>query len=178
MKVYIALLRGINVGGHKKVPMAELREVLTTSGLENVQTYIQSGNVIFQSSEENKVKLEAIINKAINAHFGFDIPVLVRSKEEIKAILDDCPFPEEKKVVSYFIMLSETPKKDLIDETSKQILPNEEFVITNNCVYIFYALGAGKAKLGINWFEKKLKVKATARNYRTMAKLIDMSTAL
>ncbi len=178
MKVYIALLRGINVGGHKKVPMAELREVLTTSELENVQTYIQSGNVIFQSSEENKVKLEAIINKAINAHFGFDVPVLVRSKEEIKAILDDCPFPEEKKVVSYFIMLSETPKKDLIDETSKQILPNEEFVITNNCVYIFYALGAGKAKLGINWFEKKLKVKATARNYRTMAKLIDMSTAL
>ncbi len=178
MKVYIALLRGINVGGHKKVPMAELREVLTTSGLENVQTYIQSGNVIFQSSEENKVKLEAIINKAINAHFGFNVPVLVRSKEEIKAILDDCPFPEEKKVVSYFIMLSETPKKDLIDETSKQILPNEEFVITNNCVYIFYALGAGKAKLGINWFEKKLKVKATARNYRTMAKLIDMSTAL
>ncbi len=177
MKVYIALLRGINVGGHKKVPMAELREVLTTSGLENVKTYIQSGNIIFQSSQEDKGKLEVLIHKAIMTRFGFDVPILVRSKEEVKAILDDCPFSEEKKVVSYFIMLSETPEKNLIDETAKQIFPNEEFVITNNCIYIFYALGAGKAKLGINWFEKKLKVKATARNYRTMAKLIEMTIA-
>ena len=174
MNVYIALLRGINVGGHKKVPMAELREVLTKSGLKNVQTYIQSGNVIFQSSEENKDKLEAVINKAINTHFGFDIPVLVKSKEEIKAILEDSPFPEEKKITSYFIMLSETPEKDIIDEISKQIFPNEEFVITKNCVYIFYTLGAGKAKLGVNWFEKKLKVKATGRNYRTIVKLLSL----
>ncbi len=176
MNIYIALLRGINVGGHKKVPMAELREVLTNSGLKNVQTYIQSGNVIFQSSEENIDKLEAVINRTINTHFGFDIPVLVKSKEEIKAVLEDCPFPEKKKITSYFIMLSETPEKDFIDEISKQIFPNEEFVITKNCVYIFYTLGAGKAKLGINWFEKKLKVKATARNYRTMAKLINLAT--
>ena len=175
MKTYIALLRGINVGGHKKVPMAELRGLLTKSGLKNVLTYIQSGNVIFQSSEANKGKLKAIINKTITARFGFDIPVLVKSKEEIKAILDNCPFPEEKKGVSYFIMLSEIPEKDLIDETSKQIFPEEEFIITKNCIYIFYALGAGKAKLGVNWFEKKLKVKATARNYRTMAKLLEMT---
>jgi uncharacterized protein (DUF1697 family) len=178
MKTYIALLRGINVGGHKKVPMAELRGLLTKSGLKNVLTYIQSGNVIFQSSEENKSKLEAVINEKINARFGFDIPVLVKSKEEIKAILDNCPFPDEKKVVSYFILLRDFPEKDLVDETSKQLFPKEVFIISKNCIYIFYALGAGRAKLGVNWFEKKLKVKATARNYRTMAKLIEMSTAL
>ena len=175
MTIYIVLLRGINVGGHKKVSMAELREVLTKSGLEKVQTYIQSGNVIFQSLEEDKDKLEAVINKTINTHFSFDIPVLVKSKEEIKAVLDGCPFPEEKKITSYFIMLGETPEKNFIDEVSKQIFPNEDFVITKNCIYIFYALGAGKAKLGVNWFEKKLKVKATARNYRTMVKLINLA---
>ena len=80
MKTYIALLRGINVGGHKKVSMAHLRDVLTKSGLENVKTYIQSGNVIFQSLKENKGELEVLIHNAIMAHFGFDVPILVRSK--------------------------------------------------------------------------------------------------
>jgi len=175
MKTYIALLRGINVGGHKKVPMAELRALLTKSGLEDVQTYIQSGNVIFQSSEADKGKLEISIHNSIKHHFDFDVPVLVRSKEEIETILDACPFPEEKKIASYFIMLSEAPEKNLIEEISKEILKGEEFIITKNCIYIFYALGAGKAKLGVNWFEKKLKVKATARNYRTMVKLLSLS---
>ncbi len=174
MKSYIALLRGINVGGHKKVPMAELRELLTKSGLENVNTYIQSGNVIFQSSEGNKAKLEAIIHKVILEQFGFEVPILVRSKDDIKTILEACPFPKEKKIESYYIMLNEAPKKNLVVEVSQQTFPNEEFIITNNCVYIFYTLGAGKAKLGINWFEKKLKVKATARNYRTMVKLLSL----
>lgn len=89
--------------------------------------------------------------------------------------MEDSPFPEEKKITSYFTMLSETPEKHFIDEVSKQIFPNEEFVITKSCIYIFYALGAGKAKSGVNWFEKKLKVKAKAQNYRTMAKLINLA---
>ncbi|WP_296380542.1 DUF1697 domain-containing protein [Winogradskyella sp.] len=175
MQTYIALLRGINVGGHKKVPMAELRELLTKSGLENVKTYIQSGNIIFQSLEANKGKLEAVIHKSIKDYFGFGVPILVRSKDEIETILNDCPFPEEKKVSGYFIMLSEIPEKNLMDETSKEVFSGEEFIITKNCVYIFYTLGAGKAKLGINWFERKLKVNATARNYRTMVKLLSLS---
>ena len=175
MKTYIALLRGINVGGHKKVPMAELRDVLTSSGLENVRTYIQSGNVIFQSSSHDKKALERIIKKSILDQFGFDVPVLVKTKDELLTIFNACPFQEEKKVESYFIMLSEFPEENLIAENSGQLFPKEEFVITKDCIYIFYALGAGKAKLGVNWFEKKLKVKATARNYRTVVKLLALS---
>jgi len=175
LKTYIALLRGINVGGHKKVPMAELRGLLTKFGLENVQTYIQSGNVIFQSSSNDSATLENNIQKSILDHFEFEVPVLVRTRDELSTIFNNCPFPEEKKVESYFIMLNEAPEKELIDEISQQIFPNEEFVTTNESVYIFYSLGAGKAKLGVNWFEKKLKVKATARNYRTMVKLLAMS---
>ena len=174
MKTYIALLRGINVGGHKKVPMAVLREVLTASGLENVKTYIQSGNVIFQSTNKDAKALEHNIQKTILNGFDFEVPVLVKSKEEIKTIIDNCPFPEEKKIASYFILLSQIPEKDLIDEISEYKALNEEFIIANNCVYIYYAFGAGKAKLGVNWFEKKLKVKATARNYRTMLKLLSL----
>lgn len=171
---YIALLRGINVGGHKKVPMAELRDLLTKSGLENVKTYIQSGNVIFQSAEENRSKIERHIKDAISNYFGFEVAILVTTKDDIDVILKACPFSEEKKIASYFILLSEPPKTSLVNVIAKEQLPNEEFIITNNCVYIYYALGAGKAKLGVNWFEKKLKVKATARNYRTMLKLLSL----
>ena len=78
MKTYIALLRGINVSGHKKVPMAELREILSKVGFVNVQTYIQSGNVIFQSIEEDTQKLTDIIQKEIKDHFGFEVPVLIK----------------------------------------------------------------------------------------------------
>lgn len=105
MKTYIALLRGINVGGHKKVPMADLRDVLTKSGRENLKTYIQSGNVIFQSLKEYKGELEVLMHNAIMAHVSFDVPILVRSTNEIISILEGCPFPEENKVYSYFIML-------------------------------------------------------------------------
>lgn len=175
MKTYIALLRGINVGGHKKVPMAELRELLTKAGLENVKTYIQSGNVLFQSKEINAKRLENKMRKAIMSHFGFDVSILVRSINEIESILNNCPFSEEKKVNSYFVILDEAPDNELTNEISEQVFPNEEFIITNNCIYIFYALGAGKAKLGVNWFERKLKITATARNYKTMLKLLSLS---
>ena len=175
MKTYIALLRGINVGGHKKVPMAELRELLTKSGLEKVQTYIQSGNVIFQSVEVNKNKLEAVIHNAITSHFGFEVPVLVRTREDIKTIFDDSPFLEEKKVNSYFTMLSEIPEKDLVDEASQKTYPNEEFVILKDCIYFFSAIGYGNAKFNLNFFERKLKINATSRNYKTMVKLLSLS---
>ncbi|MGB5419666.1 DUF1697 domain-containing protein [Algibacter sp.] len=178
MKTYIALLRGINVGGHKTIPMAELRELLAKEGLVNVQTYIQSGNVIFQALENNKSNLEAVIHKAINSYFGFDVPVLVKTHNDIKSILNSCPFSEKKKESSYFMMLNETPKKELVDEISQQTFPNEEFVIDKNAIFIFYALGAGKAKLGVNWFEKKLKISATARNYKTMLKLLSLSSEI
>jgi len=175
MLAYIALLRGINVGGHKKVPMAELRDVLTASGLENVQTYIQSGNVIFQSSSSDKEVLEQRIQKVIRGYFSFEVPVLVRTRAEIKTIFENCPFPEDKKVNSYFTMLSEIPSRDLVDEASKKTYPNEEFVILQDCIYFFCVNGYGNAKFNLNFFERKLKVNATSRNYKTMVKLLALS---
>ena len=88
MQIYIALLRGINVGGHKKVPMAELRDLLTKSGLENVLTYIQSGNVVFQSANTGIKSLETEIKKSILDHFGFDVSVMVRTREQLHTIFE------------------------------------------------------------------------------------------
>ncbi|OEK07822.1 hypothetical protein A8C32_15150 [Flavivirga aquatica] len=175
MKKYIALLRGINVSGCKKVPMAELRELLSKVGFRNVQTYIQSGNVVFQSSEGNKQALEEIIQNEIQQCFGFEVPVLVLTSSEIKEIFDSCPFSEEKKEKSYFTLLHTTPSQELVISTLKEDYPNETFYIKDQCVYFYSLNGYGKAKCNNNFFERKLKVSATTRNYKTMVKLIAMS---
>ena len=95
MKTYLALLRGINVSGQKKIPMAELRSLMENMDLRNVQTYIQSGNVIFQSSEDKTKLLEQHIKNAVLSHFGFEVPVLVKTCKGLKSILDECPFTDE-----------------------------------------------------------------------------------
>lgn len=176
MNKYIAFLRGINVSGHKKIPMAELREVLLTLGFQNVQTYIQSGNVIFESLENNTQKLELEMHNAIKNHFGFEVPILIKTPEALKGIFDNSPFPEEKKVNSYFTLLYDVPDKDLIAEVSKIKYSNEEFIITNNCIYFYCSTGYGKAKCNNSFFERKLKITATARNYKTMVKLLSLSS--
>ncbi len=178
MRTYIALLRGINVSGQKKVPMAELRELLSKSGLENVQTYIQSGNVIFQSSEESKKVIENNIQKSILNHFKIEVPVLIRTPKELKAIFDTCPFSEVKKENSYFSILNTVPDVNLVKETQEIKYPNEEFVITDDCVYFYSSVGYGKAKCNNNFFERKLKVSVTTRNYKTMLKLLSLSTEI
>jgi len=176
MNTYIALLRGINVGGHKKVPMAELRTLLTKSGLDNVKTYIQTGNIIFQSNYISTQSLEDHIQKSIIDHFGFDVSVLVKTRGQLLTIFENCPFSEEKKVNSYFAILSEVPNKDLVKEAYEKTYENEEYVILNNALYFYCANGYGNAKFSLNYFERKLKINATSRNYRTMAKLLEMAS--
>ena len=173
--LYIALLKGINVGGHKKVPMAELRELLTKSGFENVQTYIQSGNVILEYSEKNTQKIEGIIKKAILGYFGFEVSVLVKTREDLKHIFSDCPFSEDKKKASYFMMLHDIPDNDSVKEASEKGYDGEAYKIIKNCIYYYSAKGFGQSKFNVNFFERKLETFATARNYNTMVKLLSLS---
>ena len=173
MITHIAFLRGINVGGHKKIPMAQLRATLTETGLDHVQTYIQSGNVVFQSSEENKAILELKIQNAIAASFGFEVPVVVLTHDTLKQVFDNCPFSEEHKKISYFMLLFDKPEKHLVEAVSKTTYPNEVFKITDTCIYFYSSVGYGRAKCNNAFFEKKLKITATARNYKTMVKLVN-----
>ncbi|MEL6811617.1 MAG: DUF1697 domain-containing protein [Bacteroidota bacterium] len=173
METYIALLRGINVSGQKRILMADLRLLFESLGLVDVRTYIQSGNVLFKTSEGNG--LAEKIAKAIEVKYGWKVLILVKTASELVKIVEKCPFSDEKKQKSYFVLLDQPPSEDRIRATQELSHQNEEFQITSNCVYIFYAEGAGKAKWGNNWFERKLKVNATARNYRTLRKLIEMT---
>jgi uncharacterized protein (DUF1697 family) len=173
---YIVLLKGINVGGHNKLKMAELRSVLATAGFKNVNTYIQSGNIVLKSIDKNKSAIETKIKTLILNHFGLDITVLVRTSLELLNIFDACPFSEEKKLNSYFAILSKIPSENAVKEAYKKTYENEEYKIINDCLYFYCANGYGRAKFSLNFFEKKLVVQATARNYKTMLKLISMAT--
>jgi uncharacterized protein (DUF1697 family) len=175
LNTYIALLKGINVGGHKKVPMAELRELLTKSGFVNVQTYIQSGNVILKSSEKNTQNIEDTIKKAIFNFFGFEVSVVVITRSQLNRIFNACPFSIEKKKASYFMMLHDAPNVDLVKIASEKVYDDEEYKIVNDCIYFFCAKGLGKAKFNVNFFERQLNTFATARNYNTMVKLLSLS---
>jgi uncharacterized protein (DUF1697 family) len=174
MQTHIALLRGINVGGHKKIKMAALKLLFKELGFADVATYIQSGNVVFSplSPQRGKGDLAKIIFEGIKKQFGYEVSVLVKTTADLVQILKDCPFSEEKKAASYFTLLNEVPSKDLIENVSKLTYPNEEFVITESCVYFFSEKGYNDATCNNNFFEKNLKVAATTRNYRTLAKLV------
>ncbi|MUH34930.1 DUF1697 domain-containing protein [Zobellia amurskyensis] len=178
MKSYIALLRGINVSGQKKVPMAELRSILTEMDFLNVKTYIQSGNVVFQSEEDSTVTLEASIAENIKSTFGFDVPVLVKTKNQFKNIFEGNPYTDldamgQKQV--YFVLLKNPAKQEFVEVFGSERYTNEDFEITNNCVYLLCKAGYGRAKLNNNLIERKLKVEATTRNYNTMIKLLELS---
>ena len=175
MKTHIALLRGINVGGYKKVPMAELRQLLSELDFKDVQTYIQSGNVVFKSKETNPLELESKIENAIQNHFRFEVSVLIKTRVQLQCIFSECPFAEEKKKKSYFMLLHDLPNQDLVDEASTKKYDGEEYQIIKDCIYYYCEKGYGQAKFNMNFFEKKLNTFATSRNFNTMVKLLSLS---
>ena len=178
MKIYIAFLRGINVSGKHKIPMAELRELCDGLKFEEVKTYIQSGNVVFKSELQNTSELEALISKAILKSFGFEVPVIVKTTSQLHDILNDNPFESEDEIIRkqvYFVLLNEVSKVEELTTFKAESYENEEFLISDNCIYLKCKVGYGKAKLNNNLIERKLKILATTRNYRTMHKLLELS---
>ncbi|NND62138.1 MAG: DUF1697 domain-containing protein, partial [Flavobacteriaceae bacterium] len=154
--------------------MADLRELFESLGFDEVKTYIQSGNVVFSS--EGQTDIEKVISAEILSKFGWEVPVLVRTTLEIENVLNECLFPKEKMEDSYFTLLKEPPSKKLIGEVNKVEQANEEFLVTSRCIYFYCALGYRKVKLNNNWFERKLKVSSTTRNYRTLNKLLELAS--
>ena len=182
MQTYIAILRGVNVGAQKKVLMAELKEVLKKLKLQNIATYIQSGNIVFKSAEKlSNEDFAAKIEKAIHKHFKFEVPVLVRNAAEWKKAIAANPFPKNKKIDLarvHVTFLSAEPAKALIDEIKKISYPPDEFVINGKEVYLHTPGGYGETKLSNSFFEKKLKVTATTRNWKTVNTLLEMAEAI
>lgn len=178
MKTSIALLRGINVSGQKKVPMKELTTLFEGLGFRNVKTYIQSGNVVFDHASAKPPALSSSIEKQIMKTFGFDVPVMTLSPEELVKAVKESPFakvknPEMEKI--YFIFTDSKPDAARVKELEKVKFENENFSVIGNVIHLWVGNGYGNAKLNNNYFENKLKLKATTRNWKTVQELIRMS---
>ena len=176
---YAALLRGINVGGHHKVPMAELRALLSDLGHGDVSTYLQSGNAVFTSAVGDENTLAAQLREAIEAHFGFGVDVLVRNHAYLAAVAAACPFPaaslEGKQLhVTYFSEPVAESRFAGLDAAS--YLP-EEFRLGDRALYLFAPDGLGRSKLAevLARSGPPQGVVATSRNWNTVAKLVELT---
>ena len=180
MKTYIALLRGINVGGHRKIAMAELRSLLEKKSLKKVSTYIQSGNVVFQSERDSHIELELLLEKAIEAHFGFSVGVIVLPFGAYKNAATSNPYLQEKPAIEklYIAHLKQTPTQEGIAKLAEFNCAKDQYTIVNQTIYLLYDEKVSSSKLSNNLLENKLKVMATTRNWKTTLKLIEMGESM
>ena len=178
MDKFIALLRGINVSGQKKIKMADLRQHLTDVGLEQVQTYIQSGNILFDSPGKTLDECAKLIKDKIQAEYSFDVPVMMRTAADIAHIVGNNPMPDvpaENYNIYIVTLLDAEPTAEAKAEIPAEGPAGEQTKIIGREIYTFYPNGSGRTKLTTNFFEKKLGVNATARNWKTLIKLTDMT---
>jgi uncharacterized protein (DUF1697 family) len=176
MKTYIALFRGINVGGNNVLPMKDLVALLENLGSQNVKTYIQSGNVVFQTKEEDASLLSDKIRAAIKKSHGFEPNVLLLEVEEIEKAVGSNPFPEaesEPKTLHLFF-LSSMPKNPDYDALESIKGDRERFALKDGVFYLHAPDGIGRSKLAAN-AEKVLGVAITGRNWRTVRKVMAMA---
>ena len=173
MKTYIVLLRGINVSGKNILPMQDLRDLLSKLKFENVQTYIQSGNIILNSSDTKK-QVSKKIKEGVSVKFGYVVPVLVRTIPEWENAIAKNPYPKDDTKLLSFTFLNAVPEITTFEVNGAN---DDEFVIIDDVLYIYCLGGFGKTKLTLNLFERKLKVIGTSRNWRTTMKLLEMAKA-
>jgi uncharacterized protein (DUF1697 family) len=178
MSTYIAILRGINVSGHKMIKMEALRKMFTDLNFKNVQTYIQSGNVVFQDKKTKSETLEKKIAKGISDEFGFEVPVMVKEVEELKNVLKNNPFVNKRKediTRLHVTFLSAEPEQLHIDKIKEGQYAADEYIFSGKAIYLFCPNGYGNTKLSNNFFENKLKVVATTRNWKTINELVSIA---
>jgi uncharacterized protein (DUF1697 family) len=181
MAAIISLLRAVNLGPHNKVKMDTLRELYESLGLRGAQTYVQSGNVVFQTEAKDLARLQKRIENAIEESFGFCTGVVLRSSVELKDIIRRNPFAKRsgiepnKLVVSF---LTGEPGPESKEKIAQIKVGPEEMHLDGRELYIYYAKGIGTSKLTPAVLERALKMSGTARNWNTVTKLLEMAENL
>lgn len=177
MTIRVALFRGINVGGHNKLPMSELVVLLESLGCSAVKTYIQSGNVVFDHVNTNNSDLSRAISSAIQKQSGFSPHILLLTASELQQAVTHNPFPDataEPKTLHLWFLANAPDEPDL-DKIEKRKSASESFVLMGHVFYLHAPDGIGRSKLAAN-VEKLLGVAATARNWRTVTRILDLCT--
>ncbi len=178
MTVYVALLRGVNVGGRNKLPMATLRAVATGCGFGDVETYIQSGNAVFRSPL-GAAKVETTLHDAILAATGVDSRVVLRTAAELPRVVIDNPFlargADEKMLHVTFLYRGSTPMLDAVDA---QLYAPDEVAVIGAHAYLHTPNGLGRSKIAAEPLIRKLGLHGTTRNWRTVTRLAEMAATM
>lgn len=176
MKTYVSLLRGVMPTGKNKVPMAQLREVLTKAGFGNVRTYIQSGNALVDTNLPTK-EVEARVHGLIKKHIGPDLVVVARTGTQLQKVLDENPFKRGYDLSRvFFVLFAELPPPKKVEALLVRDFSPQRLAITKRAAYMYLPGTYGRGTLSGNFLETRLGVSATMRNFNTMSKLIEMST--
>ena len=177
MPAYIAMLRGINVTGHNPIKMEQLRALCDRLGYQKIETYVQSGNLVFQAETESPALLSKRIRESILDSFGFETPVIVRTSKEMEHVVANNPFLKEKDVDSsklHVTFLADVVHKSSLKTLEKLATSQDRFHQASREVYLYCPEGYGRTKLSNNAIEKALSVTATTRNWRTTNVLLAM----
>jgi uncharacterized protein (DUF1697 family) len=173
----VALLRGINVGGRKKVPMARLREVLEAAGFEDVKTYVQSGNVVLSAPRRSPAKIGREIEAAIEGEFGFDVAVVMRTRDELAALVEDDPLGDVATNPTYrvVVFLAEKLDRSRLADVEPDAFAPEAFELRDREIVMWAPEGQRDSRIVKTLTEKRTGVVGTARNWRTVEKLLAMA---
>lgn len=170
---YIAILRGINVGGHRKIIMNDLIKLLSGDMISNLKTYIQSGNLIFESSN-SVIEIERYIEEKISLKYGFDVPTIVRKKEDWLKAIQENPFENEPIEHLHITFFKEEINSDKLDEINQLDTSPDQMTSKKNHAYLCLHTKYHQTKLSNQFFEKKLNTSCSTRNWKTILKLKNM----
>jgi len=172
----VALIRGVNVGGRARLPMAELRTALSKRGFDDAQTYLQSGNVVLDPGKVRVKDLSAALEAAISEDFGLRVRVLTRTRRELASVAGAHPFRDDDSDLSllHVVFLEKTPPAAEVAYLDPDRSPPDRFEMRGREIYLSYPNGQGRSKLNLDYFERVLGVAGTSRNWNTVTKLVEM----
>ena len=177
MKSYAIFLRGVTPVGKNRVPMAELRAALAKAGLCDVRTYIQSGNVIAKSALGPDA-IEALVHEVILKEIGADLAVVARTHPQIQRILENNPFPADAASRTYYTLFAAAPAGALVRDLLALDFAPDAVRVIGDTLYTLYATRHSDSKFNNNFYERKLKMAATTRNFNTLSRLLKLSAEI
>jgi uncharacterized protein (DUF1697 family) len=179
MTRYVVLLRAVNVGGNNKVPMARLREIASDLGYTDVATYVQSGNLIATAPTKKPAEVENAVAAALRSELDVDVAVIVRDRKQLAAVIAANPFgdiaDDHARLLVNFLTAAPPPEK-VASLDLEEFVP-ERYAFGERCIYLWLPNGAGRSKLATVPWDRRLGVRGTARNWRTVTTLLDMLDA-
>jgi uncharacterized protein (DUF1697 family) len=175
-ETYLALLRGVNVGGKNRLPMKELVDICLEAGCKNVRTFIQSGNVIFSADRPRRAALAGQIASLITARFGYRTPVILRTLKQLTDIVANNPFLEQGSALEalYVLFLADVPNAEVVAGLDPDRSPGDAFLVRGQEIFLKLSNGVADSKLTNVYFDKQLGTISTGRNWRTVSKLLEL----